>query len=469
MEQSSPHGGQAADLALGRLDASARARGRWRPGPWLAWGLFDVGQRPFNFLILTYIFAPYFAASLYAEPARGQAIWGLTIAGAGLLIALLAPVLGAVADAAGSKKPWIGAFGALLVAGCGLLWWTQPGSPYAIPIAIFAVAVATVGSELAIVFHNALMPLLAKRGEIGRLSGLGWALGAAGGVTLLVVVLGAFAVDPRTGLTLGGWPPLLDLRPVETTAGRMVGPMVAVWFAAFLIAMLVWMPDDPRSEQSLAAAVRSGFSSLRGTLSVLRQDRKLSTFLLAYLLYSDGLITLIAFGGVYAAGLLGWGPIQLAGVGVALGLIAGPFVLLTGKLDDIVGPERVVRTCIVVLTVATIGLLGVDSAGVFGLRVEGLSGGHFLLFFVIVIGASAGPLQSSSRSLMAHLAPQERITQMFGLLALSGRVTSFAGPALVGVITAATGSQRLGLSVALVFLLAGMLLMLRLPKLERSP
>lgn len=442
---------------------------RWRPGPWLAWGLFDIGQRPFNFLILTYIFAPYFAASLYENPARGQAIWGLTIAGAGLIIALLAPVLGAIADAAGSKKPWIGAFGAMLVAGSCLLWWAQPGSPHAITIAIIGVTVATVGSELAIVFHNALMPLLAKRGEIGRLSGLGWALGVAGGVAMLLVVLGAFAVDPRTGVTLGGWAPLLGLHPVKTTAGRIVGPLVASWFAAFLIPMLMWMPDDARTERSLTSAVRSGLASLRNTASALRKDRKLSTFLLAYLLYSDGLITLIAFGGVYAAGLLGWGPIQLAGLGLALGLFAGPFVLVTGKLDDIVGPERVVRTCLVALTVATIGLLGVDSAGVFGLRFEGLTGGHFLLLFAIVIGLSAGPLQSSSRSLMAHLAPQDRVTQMFGLLALSGRVTSFAGPALVGVITAVTGNQRLGFSVALVFLIAGMLLMLRLRRLDTSP
>ncbi|MBX9757904.1 MAG: MFS transporter, partial [Beijerinckiaceae bacterium] len=177
------------------------------------------------------------------------------------------------------------------------------------------------------------------------------------------------------------------------------------------------------------------------------------------------LITLIAFGGVYASGLLGWGPIQLAGLGVALGVAGAPVLLITGRLDDIMGPRRIVTICIAVLILATIGLLGVHKEGIFGMTVEGLNGGHFFLFCAIMIGLSAGPLQSSSRTLLAHLAPRDRITQMFGLFALSGRVSSFAGPALVALVTAITGSQRLGLSIALVFLFAGGALMLRLRKL----
>ncbi len=139
----------------------------------------------------------------------------------------------------------------------------------------------------------------------------------------LLVVLGALAVDPRTGLTLGGWAPLFALDPVETTAGRLVGPLVAIWFVIFVTPMFLWMPDERRSAIPISQSVRSGMNGLRKTISELRSDRKLSTFLIAYLLYSDGLITLIAFGGVYAAGLLGWGAIQLAGLGLALGLFAG--------------------------------------------------------------------------------------------------------------------------------------------------
>lgn len=438
----------------------------WRPGPWLAWGFYDIGQRPFNVLILTFIFAPYFAATLWGDPARGQAAWGLTVASAGLLIAIMAPPLGAIADAAGPKKPWIAFFGAMLVAGSAALWWAQPGYPSAALVAIVAIVVAAVGSEMSIVFHNALLPTLAKREQIGRLSGLGWSLGTAGGVMALLVVLGALAGDPRTGLTLGGWAPLLALDPVETTAGRLVGPLVAIWFVIFVTPMFLWMPDEKRSAIPISRSLSSGINGLRSTISELRSDRKLSTFLIAYLLYSDGLITLIAFGGVYAAGLLGWGAIQLAGLGLALGLFAGPFVLLTGRMDDRIGPQRVVTLCIMALTIATVGMLGVTKTGLFGMTFPGLSGGHFLLFFAIIIGLCAGPLQSSSRTLLTHLAPRERITQMFGLLALSGRVTSFAGPALVGLITAWTGSQRLGFSVALVFLVAGAAFILRLARME---
>ena len=433
------------------------------PRGWIAWSFYDLGQRPYNFLILTYIFAPYFAGTLYGDPVRGQAVWGLTVATAGILIALLAPLLGAIADAAGPKKPWIAIFGAFLVAGCAALWFARPGDPHAVQLAIFAIIVASVGSELSIVFHNALLPLLAARNRIGQLSGLGWAVGVAGGVAALLLVLAFLAVDPRTGLTLGGWaPPFAD--PAQWPAGRVVGPLAAFWFALFVLPMFIWMPDDARSDRPLRTVARAGLTNLRTTLRELRKDRKLSVFLVAYLLYSDGLITIIAFGGVYAAGLLDWGPIQLAGLGVVLGVLGAPFLLVTGRLDDAIGPQRVVTICIVVLTIATIGILGVDKTGFFGMTVDGLHGGHFFLFFAILVGLSAGPLQSSSRTLLAHLAPRDRITQMFGLLALSGRVTSFAGPALVGVVTAVSGSQRLGFSVALVFLLAGAALMLRLKK-----
>jgi UMF1 family MFS transporter len=227
------------------------------PRGWIAWTAYDLGQRPFNFLILTYIFAPYFAATLFADPVRGQAVWGLTVAAAGILIAILAPPLGAIADAAGPKKPWIAVFGALLVAGCAALWFVRPGDPHAVTLAIVAIVVASVGSELSVVFHNALLPLLAARNRIGQLSGLGWAVGVAGGVAALLLVLAFLAVDPRTGLTLGGWaPPFTD--PAQWPAGRVVGPLVAVWFAVFVLPMFIWMPDDRRSDRPLGPAAPEG-------------------------------------------------------------------------------------------------------------------------------------------------------------------------------------------------------------------
>lgn len=455
------HGSDA--RAAGPL-AEAGAHARF-PHGWLAWCAYDFGQRPYNFLILTYIFAPWFAGALYGDPVRGQAAWGLTVAGAGVLVALLAPALGAIADAAGPKKPWIAIFGAMLVLGSAALGFVRPGDPHAVTLAMFAVVVATIGSEVSIVFHNALMPLLSARNRLGELSGLGWAVGVLGGVATLLLVLAVFAVDPRTGLTLGGWAPPFAMDTAQWPAGRLVGPLVAFWFALFVLPMFIWMPDDRRSEKPLTQAARNGLAGLRTTIRELRGDRKLKVFLTAYLLCSDGIITLIAFGGVYASGLLDWGPIQLAGLGVVLGVVGVPVLLVTGRLDDAMGPRRVVTICIGVLIIATICLLGVDKAGIFGMSVEGLNGGHFFLFCAIAIGLSAGPLQSSSRTLLAHLAPRDRITQMFGLLALSGRVSSFAGPALVAVVTAITGSQRLGLSVALIFLVGGGVLMLRLRKL----
>ena len=207
---------------------------------------------------------------------RGQAAWGLTVAGAGILVAILAPALGAIADAAGPKKPWIAVFGVLLVSGGAALWFVQPGNPNAVQLAVVAVVVASVGSELSIVFHNALHPLLASRNRLGQLSGLGWA-SASGRRRRAASGAGFLAVDPRTGLTLGGWPPPFanpaNGPPVDSWAAGC-----GFWFAIFVLPMFIWMPDDQRSERPLSQAASDGFPVCAATLRELRGDRTAEGF-----------------------------------------------------------------------------------------------------------------------------------------------------------------------------------------------
>src|ERR1700687_6516691 len=140
----------------------------------LGWVLFDWATQPYFTLIMTFIYAPYFASAVVGDATRGQSIWGFAVAAAGIVIAFTSPVLGAVADATGRRKPWIAAFGALLVIGSSLMWVGEPGDTSVIAPLLIAYCTATIGAEFALVFNNAMMPSLVPPDKIGRLSGTGW-------------------------------------------------------------------------------------------------------------------------------------------------------------------------------------------------------------------------------------------------------------------------------------------------------
>src|SRR4030088_347834 len=174
----------------------------------ISWIFFDWAAQPYFTLITTFVFAPYFATHVALDAASGQALWGFATAAAGLMIALTSPVLGAIADASGRRKPWIAAFGALLVIGSSLMWFGKPGDVSVIPPLLLAYGIATVGAEFATVFNNAMMPTLVPPDRIGRLSGTGWATGYVGGLLCLVRGVGFFAAHPENGRTLFGFLPL---------------------------------------------------------------------------------------------------------------------------------------------------------------------------------------------------------------------------------------------------------------------
>src|ERR1700745_3443298 len=174
----------------------------------VSWIFFDWAAQPYFTLITTFVFAPYFATAIAPDPATGQALWGYATSLAGFLIAFLSPVVGAIAGAGGRRKPWIAAFGVLLVIGSAAMWIGRPGDPSVIVPVLIAFAVATIGAEFATVFNNAMMPNLVPPEKIGRLSGTGWAAGYVGGIISLIIVLGFLAVNEATGRTLFGLKPL---------------------------------------------------------------------------------------------------------------------------------------------------------------------------------------------------------------------------------------------------------------------
>jgi UMF1 family MFS transporter len=398
------------------------------------------------------------------DPARGQSLWGFATAAAGILIACTSPILGAIADATGRRKPWIAAFGALIVIGASGLWLGKPNDPATVfPVLLFF-AIGSIGVEFATVFNNTMMTLLVPREKIGSLSGAGWAMGYVGGMISLLFSLAFLASNPDTGHTLLGISPIFGLNAVAREGDRATGPLTALWFVVFVIPLFLFTPDGQRGKKFLPA-VRHGFSSLGATLREARAHKDLGFFLLANMIYTDGLLALFAFGGIYGAGTLGWGTMQLGLFGILL-TVTGTFgAYFGGKLDDKIGAKAVVLGSLVVLIVCCFGILSVSRDSIlFVISTEPAQPGAGLfssvpekmfLFLGALIGIVAGPTQAASRTLLVRLSPHDRLAQFFGLFALSGKLTSFAGPFLVATVTAITASQKAGISVLVAFFLVG--------------
>jgi MFS transporter, UMF1 family len=433
-----------------------------------AWVMFDWAAQPFFTLVTTFVFAPYFASAVAADAARGQALWGYATGLAGLCIALFSPVLGAIADKAGSRKPWIAVFGLMLFLGSTLLWVAAPGSNNLILLILLAYSIALIGAEFAAVFNNAMMPTLVPPDKIGRLSGTGWALGYLGGLISLALTLVFLASNPATGLTIVGFGPAFGLDAAAREGDRIVGPLSALWFLIFVMPMFLLVPDIPR-RMPMRQAVSEGVGELRITLKDLPRRRPLAFFLLANMIYSDALVALFAFGGIYAAGTFGWGTTQIGIFGILL-TITGTFgAFVGGRLADRLGSAPVIKVSLIILLLTCIGIMGTTrEVALFVLPSPPATGGLYATFsekvyvgLGLLIGLVAGPVQAASRSHLVALVPKESVGQYFGLFALSGKVTSFMGPILVAAVTQWAGSQRAGLVVLVVMFAAGWLILRR--------
>ncbi|MET0971150.1 MAG: MFS transporter [Tardiphaga sp.] len=435
----------------------------------ISWMFFDWAAQPYFSLITTFVFAPYFATRVASDAAAGQSLWGFATAAAGLLIALASPVLGAIADASGRRKPWIAGLGAVFVIGACIMWIGKPGDPAVIAPLLIAYGFATVGVEFATVFNNAMMPTLVPPDKIGRLSGSGWALGYVGGILSLILVLGFMAANPTTGRTLFGLVPILGLDPASFEGDRISGPLSGLWFVLFVLPMFLLTPDFP-ARMSIGDAVRDGLGELRTTLRELPRHKSMLAFLIANMIYTDGLVSLFAFGGIYAAGTFGWNTIQIGTFGIILAVAGTIGAFLGGRLDDALGPKRVIAGSMTLLLLSVVAILLIDRETIFFIKVTppAPGGGLFAapaekayLALGCLIGMAGGPLQAASRTLLIRLAPRDRIAQFFGLFALTGKVTSFMGPLLIGLVTAVTASQKAGMAVLVVFFVVGLGLLAR--------
>lgn len=408
-----------------------------------SWALYDFANSSFTTLIVTFIYATYFTKAIAENETVGTTQWSLAVTASAIIVALLSPYLGAIADRGGYRRRFLLLSTVVGVLGSVLLFFPGEGQ---VLLALSIFAIANVAFEMGLVFYNAYLPDIATPDKIGRVSGFGWGLGYIGGLLCLVVALFAFVQtdSPILGFSTDGGENI-----------RATNLLVAVWYGLFALPIFLCVKDPasatrPKGENILREANRQ----LIGTFNNIRsQYRQILRFLIARLVYNDGLITMFAFGGIYAQGTFGFSTEEVIVFGIVLNVAAGIGALAMGYLDDWVGGKQTIYISLVGLI--GFGLLAVLTSSVTWFWVSGIG-----------MGILIGPNQSASRSLMGRFVPKEKETEFYGFFAFSGKATAFMGPLLLGWCTLLFDSQRVGVSTVLLFFVVGCYLLHRVNEKE---
>jgi UMF1 family MFS transporter len=402
----------------------------------VSWSLYDFANSAFTTLIVTFIFSRYYATVVSDDPLRGAVLWTRAVNISAVTVAVLMPVLGAIADHSGRKKLFLFIATAQTVVFTALLFFAGPGD------ALWAGAVfviANIGFEGGQVFYNGFLPEISDRKTMGRVSGLAWGLGYVGGLLALALGLGMYS----------GWVP--DTDGLNVRASTL---LVAAWFAVFSIPMFLWVRERaPRRSASPGEYAVIGFRRVADTFRHLRTFGEAAKLLLARLIYNDGLTTVFTMASIYVGATLGMGFGEVLVMGIAINVAAGLGAAAFGFVDDRIGGKRTIQITLVVLVVATVLGSLARSTTAFWIAAT-------------LIGLMAGPNQSASRSLLSRFVPEAKQAEFFGFFAFSGKLSSVAGPFLYGLLLTLTESHRIAMGSIGLFFTLGFFILLTVDEAE---
>jgi len=417
-----------------------------------SWSMYDFANQPFTTLVVTFIYGTFFTKVIAENEIVGTMLWSRGITITAIIVALLSPIMGAIADRGGYRKlylifwTWVSIIGALI------LWFPVEGQ---VVFALTAFIIGNVGFEMGGVFCNAFLPEITTKKNIGRVSGYGWSFGYVGGLVALAIALLLF-VNPDI--------PIFNLDKTTHEHIRATNIMVAIWFAIFSIPTFLYVNQEKRPKQKIKPMIIESIIQVRNTFRNVRQYKEMTKFLIARLIYNDGLITVFAFGGIYAAGTFGFSFQDILIFGIVLNVAAGLGAFMMGFLDDMIGGKSTIQISNVGLIIACIIAVSAPDRDLFNITLPILgsiliTGKSMFWLSGILIGIFSGPNQSASRSLMARFVPKDRENEFFGFFAFSGKATAFMGPFLLGVLTQIFESQRYGIAVVILFLIVGFILL----------
>lgn len=396
----------------------------------LSWSLYDFGSSAFNTLMVTFIYGVFFAKVMAPDFDTGTVMWTRALNITAIIVALISPIMGAVADYSGRKKLFMVSFASLSILFTVLLFFVQPG---AASTALLIFVIANIGFETANVFYWSFLPDVADETNMGRVSGLGFGLGYIGGLIALVIALSMFKL----------------ITNVEHMNVRSTILLVAAWWLVFALPMLLFVKQkNIAGERPHGGYLRHGFGRLAETVKHARKDyREAGKLLLARMIYNDGLTTIIGMASIYAYAVLKMPEADFLKLGILLNVCAGLGAIAGGFVDDRIGSKRTILISIVLLIAAAI--IGVMTTTASGFTVA-----------AALIGFMMGPNQSASRSLLSKLVPLDKQAEFFGLYSFSGKMSSMLGPLAYGSIVASTGNHKMAMASIIVFFVVGGLMLL---------
>jgi UMF1 family MFS transporter len=417
-----------------------------RAGPIVAWGLWDWGSAAFNVVVTTFVFTVYLTGSAFGPDASVDALLGWTLAGAGALVALLAPITGQRADTSGHRTRLLGV-NTFLVVGLTLAMFFVRPAPEFLPLGLLLLAAATVCFEFAGVQYNALLPRVSTPATVGKVSGFGWGMGYVGGIALLLIAFFTL-LEPAVGLFGVSDEDGLDVRATMLLAG--------LWFAIFSIPALLTLRDragparapGPRRVGLIESYRRLG----RHVVTLWRETPNTVRFLIASAVFRDGLVGVFTFGGVLASSVFGFSRREVLVFAIVINVVAGISTVLVGVLDDRLGPKPVIVASLVGVLVSGGVLFVLRDAGAWVFWAAGLTLGLFV-----------GPAQSASRTFLTRLIPAGHEGEVFGLYATTGRAVSFLAPAAFAGFVALGGAPAFGILGLLLVVAVGLALVLWVP------
>ena len=410
-----------------------------------SWCFYDFGNSAFTTLVITFIYSTYFTKAIAENEIDGTYLWSQAIAITAVIVSLLSPILGAIADKGGYRKIFLTLTTYMSIGATALLFFPIKGQ---ILFALILVVIANVNFELGGVFYNAYLPEIVSLKKIGRISGIGWGAGYLGGLLAMLVAMVGF-VSPDV--------PWFGLKIETGEHIRATNILVAVWFFIFTLPAILYLKEKKvESANRIGIVVLNSIQALKKTFQEIKIYKNTVRFLISRLIYNDGLVTIFAFGAIYASGTFGFTFNEIMIFGIVLNIAAGSGAFLMGYIDDVIGGKLTIQISLIGLMIAVLLAVFANSK---------------LLFWVsgIIVGLFAGPNQSASRSLMGRLTPPDKINEFYGFFAFSGKLTSFLGPMLLGIFTKYFSSQRYGVAVVFIFFFVGFLLMRNVNEPDADP
>ena len=398
------------------------------------WCMYDVADSAFTTIIVTVLYAPYYSKVVVRDPQQADFLWGLAASVSEFFVALLAPILGAIADFSGSRKKFLGLCSTTIVLFTASLWFVGPGMTY---WGFWLYVVANIGFAGGGVFIDSFLPGISNESNAGQISGRKWAMGYLSGLVCLAICY-PFAANN-----------IVDNASAEqVSTARLIPVIVAVYYALAVIPTFVWLRERsiPQALPPGETYLTVGFRQLSHTFRNIRQYRELFKLLIAFLVYNDGVVTVIYFAALYATTTIGFTAGDLTIMFIALNLVAAGGAFGFGWVADRIGQKKTIYISLMFwIAAVTTAYFSYTKAS----------------FYVVAVlaGLGLGSCQSVTRSLLALFTPKENAAEFFGFLGIAGKALAFLGPIIFGTISKQTGSQRPAILAVGAFFIMGMILL----------